>query len=43
MFWGEKPHDRVVAFRLEGVDRKTAVEGLEAEGIQVVHVWEPSA
>jgi acetoin utilization protein AcuB len=43
MFWGEKPHDRVVAFRLEGVDRATAVEGLEAEGIQVVHVWEPSA
>ena len=43
MFWGEKPHDRVVAFRLEGVGRETAVEGLETEGIQVVHVWEPSA
>ena len=43
MFWGEKPHDRVVAFRLEGVDRETAVQALEADGIQVVHVWEPSA
>jgi acetoin utilization protein AcuB len=43
MFWGEKPHDRVVAFRLEGVDRETAVQALEADGIQVVHVWEPPA
>jgi acetoin utilization protein AcuB len=40
---GGHPSLRVVAFRLEGVDRETAVEGLEAEGIQVVHVWEPSA
>ena len=43
MFWGERPQDRVVAFRLEGVDRETAVQALEADGIQVVHVWEPSA
>jgi acetoin utilization protein AcuB len=40
MFWGQQPEDRVVAFRLEGVDRETAVQGLEADGIQVVHVWE---
>lgn len=43
IFWGERPEDRVVAFRLEGVDRETAVQALEAAGIQVVHVWEPSA
>ena len=43
MFWGDRPQDRVVAFRLEGVDRDTAVQALEEDGIQVVHVWEPSA
>lgn len=41
MFWGERPEDRVIAFRLERVDRETAVRALEADGIQVVHVWEP--
>jgi len=40
IFWGERPEDRVVAFRLDGVDRETALQGLEAEGIQVTHVWE---
>jgi len=40
-FWGERPQDRVIAFRLDGVDRETAVQALEADGIQVVHVWEP--
>jgi acetoin utilization protein AcuB len=43
LFWGDRPKDRVVAFRLEDVDRETAVQGLEAEGIHVVHVWEPPA
>jgi acetoin utilization protein AcuB len=43
IFWGDQPEDRVVAFRLEGVDRETAVQGLEADGVQVVHVWEPPA
>ena len=43
IFWGDQPEDRVVAFRLEGVDRKTAVQALEADGVQVVHVWEPPA
>jgi len=41
IFWGERPEDRVVTFRLEGVDRETAVQALETDGIQVVHVWEP--
>jgi len=41
IFWGEQREDRVVAFRLEGVDQETAVQGLESDGIQVVHVWEP--
>jgi acetoin utilization protein AcuB len=40
MFWGEQPEDRVVAFRLEGVERETAVQALEADDIKVVHVWE---
>jgi acetoin utilization protein AcuB len=43
IFRGDQPEDRVVAFRLEGVDRETAVQALEADGIQVVHVWEPPA
>jgi acetoin utilization protein AcuB len=43
IFWGEKPEDRVVALRLEGVDREAAVRALEAAGIQVVTVWEPPA
>jgi acetoin utilization protein AcuB len=43
IFWGERPDDRVIAFRLEEVDRETAVQALEAEGIQVAHVWEPPA
>ena len=41
IFWGEQHKDRVTAFRLEGVDRETVLEALAAEGIQVVHVWEP--
>jgi len=41
MFWGERPDDRVVTFRLESVDRETVVQALEADGIQVVDVWEP--
>jgi len=43
MFWGERSGDRIVAFRLEGVDRETAVQALEADGVQVVNVWEPHA
>ncbi|NIV31813.1 MAG: CBS domain-containing protein [Anaerolineae bacterium] len=43
VFWGDQPEDRVVAFRLESVDRETAVQALEADGVQVVHVWEPPA
>jgi acetoin utilization protein AcuB len=43
LFWGDRPEDRVIAFRLEEVDRETAVQALEADGIQVAHVWEPPA
>jgi acetoin utilization protein AcuB len=43
IFWGEGHKTRVVAFRLEGIDRETAVKGLEAEGIQVTGVWEGPA
>ena len=41
MFWDARHKDRVTAFRLEGVDRETVLQALEAEGIQVTHVWEP--
>lgn len=40
IFWGERPEDRVIVFRLEGVGRETAVQALEDDGIQVIHVWE---
>lgn len=43
MFWGERPEDRLIAFRLEGIDRDTVLQTLEASGIQVVDVWEPPA
>ena len=42
MFWGERPEDRIISFRLEGVDRETVVQALGANGIQVMHVWEPA-
>ena len=42
LFWGDKPEDRVVTLRVEGVDRGAAVEALENAGIEVVTVWEPS-
>jgi len=41
IFWGEKPEDRVITLRIEGVDKETAVQALENAGIQVVTVWEP--
>ena len=40
-FWGDSPEDRIIAFRVEGVDREAALEGLKANGIDVVQVWEP--
>ena len=43
IFWGKRPEERVIAFRLEKVDRETAVQALEANGIQVVDVWQPEA
>jgi acetoin utilization protein AcuB len=43
VFWGEKPKDRLVAFRLDQVERETAVQALEAAGIEIVDVWEPEA
>ncbi len=43
MFWGERPEDRVIVFRLEGVGRETAVQALEADGVQGMHAWEQDA
>ncbi len=40
-FWGEGPEDRIITFRLEGVDRQAAVQALEEAGLQIVDVWEP--
>lgn len=42
MFWGKEPGERIIAFRVEGVTREEAVEGLKANGIEVVQVWEPA-
>jgi acetoin utilization protein AcuB len=42
-FWGIRPEDRLIAFRLEGVSQEAVLQALEAHGIQVVNVWEPSA
>ena len=41
MFWGERPEERLVTFRLEGVDRETVLQALEADDIQIVDVWGP--
>jgi len=41
MFWGDSPADRVIAFRLERVERDVILQALESEGIKVLHVWEP--
>ncbi len=42
-FWGQGPEDRVIAFRLEGLERETISQALERENIQVSHMWEPDA
>ena len=41
MFWGERPEDRVISFRLEGTEREATVQALEADGFQITNVWEP--
>jgi len=41
MFWGERPKERIVALRLEDVEREATVQALKAAGIQIVTVWEP--
>ena len=41
-FWGERPEDRVIAFRLEGIEREATVQALESDGFQVTNVWEPN-
>lgn len=40
-FWGQRPEDRVIAIRVERVDRDSLLAALQKEGIQVQHVWEP--
>jgi acetoin utilization protein AcuB len=41
-FWGQGPEDRVIAFRLENVDREAVLQTLQSKGIQIAHVWEPA-
>ena len=41
-FWGQRPEERVIAFRLEGVDREAVLQALEDDNIQIVDVWEPA-
>lgn len=40
-FWGERPGDRIIAFRVENVDRDTLVKALQDCGIQIRHIWQP--
>ncbi len=42
-FWGEQADDRIVAFRVEGVDRNKLVEALQEDGVEVRHVWQASS
>jgi len=42
-FWGKRPEDRVIAIRVEQLDKDALIEALRQDGIQVQHVWEPSA
>ncbi len=42
-FWGERPEDRIIAFRVEGVDKDALIGGLEEIGARIRHVWEPSS
>lgn len=41
-FWGKRPEDRVIAIRVERVDRGALIEALRQDGIQIQHVWEPA-
>jgi acetoin utilization protein AcuB len=41
-FWGQRPEDRLIVFRLEEVDRETVLQALEACDVQVVDVWGPA-
>ncbi|MGD1995710.1 MAG: CBS and ACT domain-containing protein [Anaerolineae bacterium] len=41
-FWGEQREDRIIAFRVERLDRGALVEALRMDGIEVRHVWEAS-
>lgn len=40
-FWGRRPEDRVIAIRVERVDRDALIEALRRDGIHVQHIWEP--
>ena len=41
-FWGEKPEDRIIALRVDGVESDVLVEALRETGIEVSHVWHPT-
>jgi acetoin utilization protein AcuB len=40
-FWGDQPEDRIIAFRVERVDRDTLIQALQECEVQIRHVWEP--
>ncbi|HIE39333.1 MAG TPA: CBS domain-containing protein [Anaerolineales bacterium] len=42
-FWGDRPEDRIIAFRVEQVDRDTLIQALQECDVQICHVWEPPA
>ena len=41
MFWGERSQERLIALRLENVERDVIIQALQKEGIEVHSVWEP--
>lgn len=41
-FFGERAEERIIAFRVEGVERDAVVQALEGCGAQIRHVWEPA-
>jgi acetoin utilization protein AcuB len=39
-FLGERPEDRIISFRVDGVDRDGLVAALQEQGVEVLHVWQ---
>ncbi len=42
-FWGAKPADRLIALRVEQIDKDALVQALEERGVHVHNVWQAPA